>query len=155
MLGQKPYGGLHLLFKVVAPVLDPAGGVELPLLLSFDGGPQAVPAFDVLQNRFRPGPVLTVRYDRPVIAQAYRNDMNVFAVDVAVFEYVVGLLAEAHALHVLAGDLRKLGIGQTVGNVGIQRYMEYGVFDLPGIEVGLKTQQGTPHIERVGLLAVA
>ena len=60
------------------------------------------------------------------------------------FEYVVGLLAEAHALLVLAGDFRKLGIGQTVGNVGIQRYMEYGVFDLPGIEVGLKTQQGTP-----------
>ena len=81
--------------------------------------------------------------------------MYVFAVDVAVFEYIVGLFAEAHALHVLAGNLRKLGIGQTVGNVGIQRYMEYRVFDLPGIEVGLKTQQGTPHIERVGLLAVA
>lgn len=81
--------------------------------------------------------------------------MNVLAVDVAVFEYVIGLIPEAHALHVLAGNLRKLGIGQTVGDGWIQRYVEYRVFDLPGIEVGLKTQQGAPHVECVGLFAVA
>ena len=104
LLGQKPYGGLHLLFEVVAAVFDPAGRVELLLLLAFDGGAQAVPAFDVLQNRFRPGPVLTVGNYRPVVAQAHRNDMNVFAVDVAVLEYIVGLIPEAHALHVLLCD---------------------------------------------------
>ena len=104
MLGQEPNGGLHLLFEVVASVFNPAGRVELPLFLAFDGGPQAVSVFDVLQNRFRPGPVLTVGNYRPVVAQAHRNDMNVFAVDVAVFEYIVGLIPEAHALHVLLCD---------------------------------------------------
>ena len=81
--------------------------------------------------------------------------MNVLAVDVAVFEYVIGLIPEAHALHVLAGNLRKLFIGQLVAGIGIQRYMEYRVFDTSGIEVGLKTQQGAPHVECVGLFAVA
>ena len=31
--------------------------------------------------------------------------MYMLAVDVAVLEYVIGLIPEAHALHVLAGDL--------------------------------------------------
>lgn len=65
LLGQEPNGGLHLLFEVVASVFNPAGRVELPLFLAFDGGPQAVSVFDVLQNRFRPGPVLTVGNYRP------------------------------------------------------------------------------------------
>ena len=143
-----------MLFEVLTAILDPVRRVELPLLLPPDCRMQAVPAFDVLQDSFRTGTVLTVRYDRPIVAQTHRRDMNVCAVDVPVFEYIVGLLPEAHALHILAGNIRKLAVGQVIPDVRIQRYMEYRVFDLPGIEVRLKAQQRPLHIEPVRLLAV-
>ena len=81
--------------------------------------------------------------------------MYMLAVYVAVFEYIVGLVAEAHALHVLAGNLRKLGIGQTVGDGWIQRYVEYGIFcaAIYG-QIGRETLHCIREVETVGALHI-
>lgn len=155
LLGQKPHGGLHLLFEVVASVLDPAGRVELPLLIAFDGGPQAVSAFDGLQRIHGTAAFEIMVEFTTIFINPHRYDMYMLAVDVAVFEYIVGLVAEAHALHVLAGNLRKLGIGQTVGDGWIQRYVEYGIFcaAIYG-QIGRETLHCIREVETVGALHI-
>lgn len=50
--------------------------------------------------------------------------MNVFAGGIAVFEYIVGLIPEAHALHILAGDVPELFIGRPVFRRRVQRSKE-------------------------------
>ena len=155
LLGQEPNGGLHLLFEVVASVLDPAGRVELLLLLAFDGGPQAVSVFDGLQRIHGTAAFEIMVEFTTIFINPHRYDMYMLAVDVVVFEYIVGLVAEAHALHVLAGNLRKLGIGQTVGDGWIQRYVEYGIFcaAIYG-QIGRETLHCIREVETVGALHI-
>ena len=81
--------------------------------------------------------------------------MYMLAVDVAVLEYVIGLIPEAHALHVLAGNLHKLFIGQLVAGIGIQRYVEYGIFcaAIYG-QIGRETLHCIREVETVGALHI-
>ena len=74
--------------------------------------------------------------------------MYMLAVDVAVFEYIVGLVAEAHALHVLAGNRSKLIFGKPVFRMRIERNMEHGIFrSAVGFQIGFEGLHGPVDIQ--------
>ena len=56
---------------------------------------------------------------------AERNDVQVVAVDVFMFEYGIGLTAITEPCEILLGDGRQFRIGQTVIGVRIQRDMHH------------------------------
>lgn len=79
-----------------------------------------------------------------------RTNMYVFAVDVAVLNTLSGrLFASQYAPVYSRAISSKLGIGQTVV---CRDSAIHGIWSLIfRVSVGLKTQQGTAHVERIGL----
>ena len=72
------------------------------------------------------GTVVFVRVaDLPtVLIDPQRYDMKMLTGDILMFENDIGLVAVTHALHVLAGDVPELLVGQFIFRRRIQRGME-------------------------------
>ena len=63
----------------------------------------------------------------PLLINAQRYDMKMFARDILMFEDDIGLISVTHALHVFACNLPKLFVSQFIFRRRVQRDMEYRI----------------------------
>ena len=106
------------------------------LLLSLDTRMQAVFALQVTQNLHRAPGLEIVRKFAALLIDPQRHDMDMLSGNVLVLENDIGLFAVAHTLHVLAGDVPELFVGQPVFRRRVQRGMENRISSSPvGFEI--------------------
>ena len=149
--GYRSDHSCQLPFEVAALVIDGRQGQPfLPLLLGSRGKVELL--FQFPADLHRTLVFVAVGNRPPGFVHTDGNDMQVFPPDVVVAVNDIGLVAEAHALHILLRQFYELFLGHAIFRIGIERDVQDGLF---GLAVGgqVVPERTGDMLNRIGIVA--
>ena len=152
LTGERADDSRQLPFEVAAPVIDGRQGQPfLPLPLGCRG--QVELLFQLPADGHRALVFVAVGNGTPGFVHPDGNDVQVFPTDVVVAIDDIGLVAEAHAPHVLLRQADKLLLGHAIFRIGIERNVQDGLLCL-AVGGQVITERAGKMLYRVGIIAL-
>jgi len=148
LLGEQTNCRGDLLLDIDFAVFDLFKFVQDGGLAAF-GRDQMVLAFQIFANRFRALEVIAVADRLTVCIHPDGHEVQMLAFYVPMTEYIIGLVPESHAFHVLLRDSYLLFVGQLVIGMRTERHMKNRIaYTILRMEAGRKAHHSPVHIKR-------